>query len=89
MITWHTLIAGYAATFNWSAFGSGRNPAVERSIALGQMTFLHMFEFCHFLVAGHTGSGKTQAIQQILLTAHARGDRAGMGQTCHSRIYGF
>ncbi|MBL6748951.1 MAG: type IV secretion system DNA-binding domain-containing protein [Nevskia sp.] len=67
---------GYGLAGCWLLFRVGAAPAARLALRLGHVRIPRAIELYHFLVAGRTGSGKTQAIQQLLRTAHARGDRA-------------
>lgn len=65
---------GLAGCWLWLKAGSARMSRL--ALTLGHVRIPRAIELYHFLVAGRTGAGKTQAIQQLLRTAHARGDRA-------------
>jgi len=67
---------GYGLAGSWMLLNSGAQPGSRLALTLGNIAVPRAIELYHFLVAGRTGAGKTQAIQQLLRTAHARGDRA-------------
>lgn len=67
---------GYGLAFAWKSLSGRVSPAAQRALSLGSALVPRPVELYHFLVAGRTGAGKTQAIQQMLRVAQTRGDRA-------------
>lgn len=67
---------GYGLAFCWRLLRRSRVDESRRVLRLGRIPIPRPIELYHFLIAGRTGAGKTQAIQQLLRTAYARGDRA-------------
>jgi len=74
--TLRSVALGYGLAGSWMLLNSGAQPGSRLALTLGNIAVPRAIELYHFLVAGRTGAGKTQAIQQLLRTAHARGDRA-------------
>jgi len=70
------LAAGYGAAFIAGLLRTRLEALGPSRLRLGHLSIPVAAELYHFLIAGRTGAGKTQAIQQLLRTAHARGDRA-------------
>ncbi len=71
-----SLGGGYGIAFGAALLRTRLDRIGRPSLRLGHMSIPVAAELYHFLIAGRTGAGKTQAIQQLLRTAHARGDRA-------------
>ena len=67
---------GYGTAFAALLLKASLEPASQFMLTLGTIPIPRAIELYHFLVAGRTGAGKTQAIQQLLRPARARGDRA-------------
>lgn len=70
------LVGGYGAAFGTTLLRTRLDALGPSTLRLGHLSIPIAAELYHFLIAGRTGAGKTQAIQQLLRTAHARGDRA-------------
>ncbi|MDR3416067.1 MAG: type IV secretion system DNA-binding domain-containing protein [Nevskia sp.] len=70
------LTAGYGLAFGARLLRTRLDGIGPSTLRLGHVAIPVAAELYHFLVAGRTGAGKTQAIQQLLRTADARGDRA-------------
>lgn len=72
--TLRALACGYGLALSLALCGvcKGREPLALR---LGHVPIPRPAELFHILVAGRTGAGKTQAIQQLLRPVRARGDR--------------
>lgn len=70
------LVGGYGLGFGAVLLWTGRGRAAPSSLRLGHVGIPAVVELYHFLLAGRTGAGKTQAIQQLLRPVQARGDRA-------------
>ncbi len=68
--------AGYGLGFGTVLLWNGLDRVGPTALRLGHIPIPAAVELYHFLVAGRTGAGKTQAIQQLLRTADARGNRA-------------
>lgn len=68
--------AGYGTAFSAILSWMGRHQLGPNALRLGHIPIPAAVELYHFLVAGRTGAGKTQAIQQLLRTVNARRDRA-------------
>jgi hypothetical protein len=66
---------GYGLSFSMALLEVYERPVVRQALKLGHIAIPRAAELYHFLIAGRTGAGKTQAIQQLLRPAHARGDR--------------
>lgn len=65
---------GYGLAFAGALIRFRRKPEAV-SLHLGHVPIPRPAELFHILVAGRTGAGKTQAIQQLLRPVRARGDR--------------
>lgn len=82
-LPWLVLCAGYGSAalllWAWRTWGKSLvalwRPRVG-GLTLGRVPLPAACEPLHFLVSGRTGSGKTQAIAELLRGIRARGDRA-------------
>lgn len=74
--TLQALVAGYGCGFGGLLMWRGVHRSGPSALQLGHVSIPAVVELYHFLLAGRTGAGKTQAIQQLLRPVRARGDRA-------------
>jgi hypothetical protein len=70
------LVVGYGLGFSGVLLWTRMKRAGPSALQLGNVSIPAVVELYHFLLAGRTGAGKTQAIQQLLRPVRARGDRA-------------